>query len=117
MEINSSMNFVALSWVEDQIRGMPLGLMAWLRSRCSATLQPGEFYPVDFDPLNPLGNNSDISIDVTTGLITGTPAFIGQFVVGVCVYEYRDGVLLSTIRRDFQFNVTFCEPTVVADPQ
>ena len=76
---------------------------------------PVNFIPVDFDQLNPLGNDSDISINVATGLITGTPAFMGQFVVGVCVYEFRNGVLMSTIRRDFQFNVTFCEPTVVAD--
>ena len=73
------------------------------------------FVPVVYDPLNPLGNESDIEIDVVNGLITGTPNLQGQFVVGVCVYEYRNGVLLSTIRRDFQFNVSFCEPNVVAD--
>jgi gliding motility-associated-like protein len=63
---------------------------------------------------NPLGSSANISLDVTTGLMTGQPQVTGQFVVGVCVSEYRNGVLLSTVRRDFQFNVTTCEITVFA---
>ena len=62
----------------------------------------------------PLGGNPVVSLDRISGLITGTPREQGQFVVGVCVSEYRAGVLMSVLRRDFQFNVTYCEPTVVA---
>jgi len=47
-------------------------------------------------------------IDDETGFMTGVPNTIGQFVVGVCVDEYRDGVFLSTTRRDFQYNVGVC---------
>lgn len=65
----------------------------------------------------PLGQSSPISIDPFTGKLTVKPGLIGQFVVGVCVSEYRNGVLLSTVRRDFQFNVANCEPNVVADIQ
>lgn len=58
-----------------------------------------------------------MTIDNITGVISGEPTEIGQFVVGVCVSEYRSGVLLSKLRRDFQFNVASCEGTVVGGIQ
>lgn len=81
---------------------------------------PPPYNPVTFvapyySALDPLGINADININVNTGLITGVPQNQGQFVVGVCVKEYRNGQLLSKVFRDFQFNVTTCDPTVVAD--
>lgn len=73
------------------------------------------FIPGQFSASNPMGGNPGLSINATSGLLTGFPTFTGQFVVGVCVEEYRNGELLSTVTRDFQFNVTTCQPTVVAD--
>lgn len=67
-----------------------------------------------YSPLNPMAGNPQVSIDPSTGLITGVPTTLGQFVVGVCVEEYRNGQLLSVVARDFQFNVESCEPTVFA---
>ncbi len=49
-----------------------------------------------------------LTIDPYTGFMTGVPSTIGNFVVGVCVDEFRDGALLSTTRRDFQYNVADC---------
>ena len=58
---------------------------------------------------NLLGDpNQPLSINSETGLLTGFPPTLGQFVVGICVEEYRDGQLLSRVRRDFQYNVTMC---------
>lgn len=69
----------------------------------------------NYSSLNPLGGTPPaIAIDPVTGIISGTPMILGQFVVGICVSEYRNGELLSVMRRDFQFNVASCEPTVVA---
>ncbi len=62
----------------------------------------------------PLAGDPVVSIDPQTGVITGTPQVIGQFVVGVCVEEYRNGEKIGEIRRDFQFNVADCAPTVFA---
>lgn len=63
-------------------------------------------------PANPIPSNPQISIDPLTGIITGTPNQLGQFVFAVCVQEFSNGVLLSTVRRDYQFNVTNCSSNV-----
>lgn len=71
-------------------------------------------YTGTFTGAVPLPATPALSIDPNTGLLTGTPTLAGQYVVGVCVEEYRDGVLLGTHVRDFQFNVVNCTPVVVA---
>ncbi len=63
--------------------------------------------------LEPLGPQV-IALDRMTGLLTGSPKNLGQYVVGVCVKEYRAGELIGSIHRDFQFNVTICEQAVTA---
>lgn len=75
------------------------------------------FVPPLYTAENPMGGSPRVGIDPNTGIITGTPTVQGQFVVGVCVSEYRNGVLLSRMYRDFQFNVENCDPEVVADLQ
>ena len=42
------------------------------------------------------------------------PTTAGQYVIGICVEEWRDGSLLSTSNRDFQFNVTVCDPNITS---
>lgn len=51
-----------------------------------------------------------LTIDSQTGLITATPNLVGQFLIGVCVEEYRDGKLIGFTRRDFEYNVRICDP-------
>ena len=62
--------------------------------------------------LNGLPGGEPLQIDAQTGLLTGIPNTVGQFVVGICVEEYRNGSIISTTRRDFQFNVGICGQTV-----
>ncbi len=61
---------------------------------------------------DPLGNG--VNIAQNTGLISGVPMILGQFVVGVCATTYRNGVEIGRLSRDFQFNVTNCEIAVQA---
>ncbi len=63
----------------------------------------------------PIPGNPALSINPNTGFITGSANTTGQFVVGICVSEYENGVLLSKVRRDYQFNITSCISNVVAD--
>ncbi len=62
---------------------------------------------------NMLGG-APLTINSSTGFITGVPNLIGNFVVGVCVEEYRNGQLISTTRRDFQYNVSDCGQPLAA---
>ncbi len=62
---------------------------------------------------NMLGGTDPLKIDPISGFLTGTPQREGQFVVGVCVEEYRDRLYLGETKRDFQFNVVECDPRVI----
>jgi gliding motility-associated-like protein len=64
--------------------------------------------------LNGIPGGQVLQIDSQTGLLTALPTTIGQFVVGICVEEYRNGQLISTTRRDFQYNVGICGQSTAA---
>jgi gliding motility-associated-like protein len=62
----------------------------------------------------PMSSLPIMSIDPASGLLTGTPNSLGQWVIAVCVSEYRNGILLCTNKRDFLFNVINCQGLPVA---
>ncbi len=86
---------------------------------------PPEYEPVRFTPgysfskplnITTVFNEPPVSIDPVTGLISGFPGVIGQYVVGVCVRAYdKNGILMNEVRRDFQFNVAECRNGLVSD--
>lgn len=59
-----------------------------------------------FSSSNPIASNPGFTINPVTGQLSGKPNMVGQFVFAICANEYRNGTLLSTNRRDFQFNVS-----------
>ena len=65
-------------------------------------------YEFGYSVNEPLGASSTIYIDPVTGIINGKATQIGKYVLAVCIEEYRHGVLMSTLRRDFEFNVENC---------
>jgi len=66
-------------------------------------------YSAPFSGTNPMGGNPVVNINSNSGFISGVPNTLGQYVVGVCVKEFRNGQLIGSIRRDFQFNVVVCQ--------
>lgn len=58
--------------------------------------------------LNNVLGGIPLTINPNTGFMTGVPNTLGNFVVGVCVDEFRNGAVISTTRRDFQYNVADC---------
>ena len=82
---------------------------------CLPTYDDVIFKLPNFSSQNPLGVAAGTTINTFSGLLTANPTITGQFVVGVCVKEYRNGELLSVVQRDFQFNVTQCQILVYAD--
>jgi len=62
----------------------------------------------------PLSSNPSMQMNAQTGQITGTPNITGQWVVAICVKEYRNGVLLGTHLCDFQFNVVNCPNLILS---
>jgi len=56
-----------------------------------------------------------LEIDEITGELTVTPDLLGQFVIGVKVKEWRNGVLIGETLRDYQFNVRDCQAIAVAN--
>ena len=98
----------------------------WTQGTGTTTNNPPPFglvpYRIPYTLVTPMKGNPLIKIDPATGVITGTPDAIQtlggtayqQFVVTICVEEYRNGQIIGRVFRDFQFNVVRCKKLVVS---
>src|SRR6056297_326492 len=69
-----------------------------------------------YDQSYMLGNQDNpLTIDPETGLLTGLPEIQGTFLIGIRVEQYRSGVLISSVIRDFQITVGDCGGLPQAD--
>ncbi len=68
------------------------------------------------NPMNDPVNSGVMKIDSLTGVLSVKPNAVGSFAVGVQVQEYRNGVLIGTVTRDFQFNVVNCNIPIAEIP-
>lgn len=72
------------------------------------------------DVYNQIRGNPAVRIDKKTGQLVVNPAFVGLFVFGVRCQEFRNGVKIGEVRRDFQLLVKDCprneSPAVFAQP-
>ena len=62
-----------------------------------------------FTGTQPWGPGSNVTIDPQTGSMDITPGLVGTYVAGVCVEEYRNGVLINRKTRTFGYRVVNCE--------
>jgi len=67
------------------------------------TWEPG------FSGVQPWGTGSNVTIDPQTGIMDITPGLVGTYVAGVCVEEYRNGVLINSKTRTFGYRVVTCD--------
>lgn len=64
-------------------------------------------YSSPYNGSSPLGPS--VTINTSTGLITGMAPAAGIYVVTVCVTETRNGFLIATQRKDLQIKVGDCD--------
>ncbi len=69
-----------------------------------------------FGATNAVPGSPTLQVDAQTGLLSLTASQVGLFVFAVKVEEFRNGVKIGEVRRDFQFLVIDCPPTVPGAP-
>ena len=63
----------------------------------------------------PMGGDPLVSINAITGILSGIPSLEAQYIVGMCIEEWRDGIMIGSVRRDFQFNALSCTKDISAE--
>lgn len=61
-----------------------------------------------YSATQPFPSATPITLDPNTGILTATPTQEGFYVIGIIVEEYRGGVLINELIRDFRFTVADC---------
>jgi len=81
-----------------------------------ATKPPYNVVPwsAGYSATNPFNIVNPFQIDPITGQITGIPIQTGQYLYGICVDEYRNGIKIGETRREFQVNIVPCESNTEA---
>ena len=68
---------------------------------------PSVTYATGYSSNTPLGNS--VTINPATGLISGiAPTTTGEFIIDVFVKEWRNGVLLDSVKKELQIDVNDC---------
>ncbi|NOT36140.1 MAG: hypothetical protein HOP11_02050 [Saprospiraceae bacterium] len=74
-----------------------------------------QFKP-SYDLNNMIGGVPPLQINSSSGRMIGfAEPVIAQYLIAYCIEEYRKGVLLSVLRRDFQINVRICSSAPEAE--
>lgn len=72
-------------------------------------------YQLPFSGSQPLG--SGVTIDPVTGVVSGIAPFAGEYVLTICVSEYRNGIKFAESRKELHITAHPCNPVVATmDP-
>jgi gliding motility-associated-like protein len=70
---------------------------------------PPPFTPVPYisslSYSNPMYCSAALAIDPVTGILSGTPNIAGRYLIAVCCNEWRHGLLINNVRREFEFAI------------
>lgn len=69
-----------------------------------------------YGPANAIQGSPALSVNEQTGLLSVTATELGLFVFAVRVEEYRNGVKIGEVRREFQLLVIDCPPQTTPKP-
>ncbi len=64
-------------------------------------------YAAGYSASSPMGPG--VTINPTTGIISGIAPGAGSFVITVCINEWRNGAIINTHRKDFILKVADCD--------
>jgi hypothetical protein len=66
-----------------------------------------DWYP-GYSGYYPIPGSVPLNINPQTGLLSFNPSQLGVFLFGITVEEYRNGIKIGEVRKDYQFNVQDC---------
>ncbi len=82
----------------------------------SAAPYPDVVWLSGFNQNSAITGSPALNVDAQTGDLSVTATQLGLFVFAVKVEEFRNGVKIGEVRRDFQFLVIDCPPQTTPDP-
>lgn len=86
------------------------GLSSSIPSSSQQTLNaPPVMWTPPYSIDNVMGGTPPMSIDSITGQLYCNPSAAGRYVVSIMVKEIRNGIVIDSFARDFQYNVVTCD--------
>ncbi len=104
----------------DELRYSLVTPLQGFKTATGQDLRPAPYPGVDwvngFGPDRAIPGNPTLRIDPKTGRLSVTATQSGLFIFAVLVEEFRQGVRLGAVQRDYQFLVVDCPPTIPPNP-
>lgn len=94
----------------------PLNQKGTAQNAVSAGPYPDISWRPGYSATNAMPGSPTLQVNPQSGQLSVTATELGLYVFAVKVEEYRNGVKIGEVRRDFQFLVIDCPPQTTPDP-